>query len=491
MAWLNPANTAGQFIWVADDTGELVEHAPQHDWLLRAPDTDVVPRVVRDAIASAIARGHPHAPQTVERQVLAHELEHVGERHWLDADNTPAEMELAARRAGQQQLTFGEREKRANIRIELAQYLDRVVCPATSDAKVLGMPERLRQARVDGVRMMRASDGKEVFLWEHKTGAPLLDPDDARQEASRLKRRLIPALMDQLRAGARVYPCTATWPDVAPGGLAHRVRFLLRKLAKVRKVRKDGKLRFPQIKGWFAVLESPLSWDRDWHCHLNVMLVCDAYLSVAEFRQWWSHIVQFANQGRPIVYNPALDTLQGKTAEQRIEAALRELIKYPVRTVAEKSAGGKRAVSLAKQIAASKRETDDGAAVNTDVDRTPPPMTEWTAAEWLEWWGAHQRFRRTRTNGCLYKLPKPEKESLCDFRAVSTVHFRKGRYWESSSLVRSILGDKSTTIDYRDAYRAACRRVVGPPDKAENLLATLDEDERAWRQIKNCFDTGL
>lgn len=475
MGWLNPANTAGQLIWVPD------EHVTQRDWVRRHDDGEPVPRLIRDAVAGSIARGHKHTPQTTERAVLEHEIRGVNSRHWLDADNTPEGLELAARRAGQQQLAFTERERRANIRIELAQYLERVVCPHTFDRKVLGMPERLRLARIDGVKMQREGDGKEVFLWEHKTGSPLLDPDDARQEGSRLKRRVIPVLMDHLRAGMRVYPATLTRPDVPAGKLEHYLPTLFRRLAAVRKVRRDGKLRFPMIKGWFAVQEAPLSWDRDWHPHLNVMLVCDGYLSVGDFQQWWSHIVQFANKGRPITYDPVRDALEGRTTEQRIEATLRELVKYPVRTVGEKSGGGKRAQSLAYQMAVSKGETLPPDA----VDRTPPPMTEWTAAEWLEWWNAHQRFRRTRTNGCLYKLPKPEKESLSDFRAVATVHFRKGRYWECSSLVRSILGDKSVTPDTRDVYRAACRRVIGPPDNVNALLATVDDDDRAWQTVKS------
>ena len=79
-----------------------------------------------------------------------------------------------------------------------------------------------------------------------------------------------------------------------------------------------------------------------------------------------------------------------------------ELVKYATQPVPTKSAE--------KRV----RRTSDA-----------PAMTEWPAEQWIEWWRAQQRFRRTRSYGCLYALdetrwddlplagPSPSRLDLC------------------------------------------------------------------------------
>jgi hypothetical protein len=334
-----------------------------------------------------------------------------------------------------------------NVRTELAQYLERVVCPAAYDESVWDLPMRLRGARLNGVHLVD-DHGKQSFMWERKAGLPLLCPDDARQEASRLKRRVMPRLLELVHQGWCVHYMVGTMDNAAPGKLASTMRRCQRRVRAITKMKRDGKPRFPAIKGWLATLEAPLGSAGTWNVHVNVLWVTDgSYLDWDDLKKAWGAWIRCERVGAR--------SKRGVCDEQELERSLRELIKYPVRTVAEKS----------------KRKPKNG-------ERPPaPPMVEWTADQWLEWWYAHKGFRRTRTGGVLFKLPKPEKaRQAC--RALGTVHWKGGRYRHSSGLLSSILGDKSTkdltAESVLTAYRALCRRVLAPPEGSERVL-------EAWR----------
>ncbi len=69
-----------------------------------------------------------------------------------------------------------------------------------------------------------------------------------------------------------------------------------------------------------------------------------------------------------------------------------------------------------------------GAALPVDTDSrpqgvshaAPPAMCDWSGQELLEWLQAFRGFRRTRTYKQLFRLPKPEPDSLAGYLWVGT-----------------------------------------------------------------------
>jgi hypothetical protein len=56
---------------------------------------------------------------------------------------------------------------------------------------------------------------------------------------------------------------------------------------------------------------------------------------------------------------------------------------------------------------------------------------------------AMRAFRRTRTYGCLYRLPKPKAEDLGQIVWLGSMWHEGGRYRVASALLNSIPEDKS------------------------------------------------
>ena len=83
-------------------------------------------------------------------------------------------------------------------------------------------------------------------------------------------------------------------------------------------------------------------------------------------------------------------------------------------------------------------------------------MIEWPARAWAEWWEAQQGFRRTRTYGRLYRIPKLDADKL-DLRDVQWLGkvFFDGDYYR----VDLILEDNSTTPNQLSPDNAV---IVGP-----------------------------
>lgn len=340
-------------------------------------------------------------------------------------------LERIAAAAAQLELELPPMDERARVRRAVAEYLERVVSPVAGSRSIAKLPERLRLARRSGRFYVRPEDGKTMIRWDDKAGLPLLCPDDAREESMRLQRRLVEEFASLYRRGRSLHTAVLTVPNSAPGDLRRGMRALWRRFSSLMRACKRKNRPFP-IVGALAVMESPLGGRRDWHPHLNVIFVCDGYLDYARLRARWFHNAHFAR-------------LQG--SEPKIRAALREIVKYSVRSVPEKS--------CAKAKAA-------------DADGRPPapPLIEWTAVEFLEWWHAHRKFRRTRTYGCLYGVDEPEREDMSGFVAVGAVRLCGGRYVMRAPLLESIPGDKSTTPDPVQRFNAWLR----PPPEAAWLL---------------------
>ena len=75
----------------------------------------------------------------------------------------------------------------------------------------------------------------------------------------------------------------------------------------------------------------------------------------------------------------------------------------------------------------------------------PPAMLDWPPGCFIEWWDAQQRFRHTRSYGCLFKTPKPECPGLEDVEWLGKIDWHNGRYQLSAAL-NLVPGDKSTKI---------------------------------------------
>jgi hypothetical protein len=146
-------------------------------------------------------------------------------------------------------------------------YLDKLIC-------------RMREARSSATVAVRVSDQKRLIRWDNKTGIARLDPDDAREEAARFSKRLMPRLLDLQRQGARLTYCCFTVPNVAPGELRSGCRRTLARLGGLLRRALAGE--FPQLGGQVlgaaAVLEAPLAARRAWNLPLNLLLVHKGFI---------------------------------------------------------------------------------------------------------------------------------------------------------------------------------------------------------------------
>jgi len=313
-------------------------------------------------------------------------------------------------------------QKRAQVRIDLADYLDQKIFNETHDYKYLKLAERLRDARQTGTWGTRPN-GDSVIIWDDKSELARLDPDEAREESQRLAERYVPALLEKAKAGAGMHYAVFTLPNAAPGQLAKTQKAIFRRYSNMLRKQLDKKKMFPEILGSIAVLEAPLAHDHGWNVHLNVVFFTRSKFEAGLYkkirRAWY--------------WNVELQAVTGDAGE--LARAFRELIKYPVRAVSEKSA--------AKAAAGRPR---------------PPPMVEWPAERFVEWLDAQHRFRRTRTYGELYgkKVPKPEPSTLEDVTWHGAVFCRPDHFFAQVPLIDLTPGHKLAT-EQRD------NRATGPP----------------------------
>jgi hypothetical protein len=377
--------------------------------------------------------------RAAERQ--AQELE-AQKQHWFETRWDDMQRVIAA--AAQMQLKLPKMNERAHARDRVAHYLETKVAPFMIRRSEHELAERLRECRQEYRRGITPT-GKNILRWDRKAGLPLLCPDDAREEAMRLSRRIVPHLMTQLENGCSAHYGVLTMPNASPGELRHAMKQLNKKFLSLIRSCKRKDRPFP-IVGAVAVMECPLGWRRDWHPHLNVIFVTDGFFDYGAFRERWH-------------WNCELKKLSGE--RDSIERSFRELIKYSCRAVPEKS----------EDHAAKMR-----IAWNGEEIPPAPSMIEWTPQEFLEWWRAHRGFRRSRTYRSLYGLAKPAKVDVSQVRWVAVgarEYAADGAFVERSPLLEFIPGDKSTAEDIRKSLKAAWSKLLGPPDHESVLRDAL------------------
>ncbi len=308
------------------------------------------------------------------------------------------------------------------IRRALAGALEERVLPLCNSKWVHQYIERLRAARWSGAVAYSVSKGKLIVYWDQKAGLSRLCPDDAREEAMRLQRRVLDPLEALQADGHALHYCVLTTRNAAPGELRAEMVRIGRRLRKLLKA-------FPEIKGALSVLEAPLGSARDWNVHLNVIFVVKGYFDYEKLRRWWHWNLDV----RKLPHGPGV-----------VRGALCELIKYAVAATVAKSA--------------EKAAEGGGGAAGTR--EPPPPMLDWTGQELLEWLRAMRGYRRTRTYGCLFRLKKPKAEDPGQLLWLGRIDHDGVRYKASLSLLDSIPEDKSLGTSPRNRLEALFRQLA-------------------------------
>jgi hypothetical protein len=322
-------------------------------------------------------------------------------------------------------------EKHRAVEWLTARYLQAVVAPWCADhrpeleGRMRELAHALHECRQAGP--FGVADGGIVVAWESKCGHKKLCPDEARQESLRLEERYSDLIAEHARRGGRVYKAWFTLPNYPPGRLSEGMRHILKRF-RDRFVRSR---RF-QVEGALVILEAPLSSARDWNVHLNVVLLTRGWLSYKQLRAAWGANVEIRQHSD---FRP-----------KGLHALFSEMVKYATRSVPEKS---------------------------LDEKHTAPPLVSWTPAEFIEWFEAHHPFRRTRTYGSLFRVPKPEPRAPKPVAWLGRLELEAGAYrveWRASnygdllaSLAHASRADLDLIRGYNSTVRSSQNGMRGPP----------------------------
>lgn len=334
-----------------------------------------------------------------------------------------------------------DREARRYAGNELADYVREKVLPIVDDmdtaAGLANWCTCERCCRVNGV-VGAMPDGELVTMWDFKCGKSRLCPDEAREEMMRLASHYAPQI-STFAAGhdCRVYYIVHTFPHAEPGRLAHHLSYLPQRFVENildgkrpctdgdRKAlgyssRKKTVHRFrpgfdaPEcftndaagkrhykgagIHGALVVAECPLSKAGHWNAHLNVLLLVKGKFDYKEYRDAWQDGADYINT--------EIRELNARDPYE-LACAIREVIKYAAAHVGTKSA----------------EKAGQGAKA--------PPMTAWAPELWLEWYRAHQGYRRARAYGCLYNAPdEAPEQDLTGVAWLGRIELQDdGAYW--------------------------------------------------------------
>ena len=382
----------------------------------------------------------------------------------------PVDPQTLLQAFNQLELQLPKMNERAYARERVADYVEQTILPTVCDEKLEKIPGRLREARRDFTYGIRPDDGRTIIRWDQKAALPLLCPDDAREEAMRLQRRVVPELLRQVQGGARLHYFVLTMPNKQPGDLREGMLEMYKRFRALLRLRRNGHAKFPQITGALCVMEAPLSAWRTWNPHLNVIFVCKGYLDYKELRQAW---------GYNLYAEPIADD------RESIERSLRELIKYALKTIPEKLAdqcqiknGSADGCLLQPTLSPSDFQLipPDDSAVQAETP-SAPAMLQYSPSEWLEWWRAHQKFRRTRAYGVLFGLKVEELEGDDEEEAVpflDTFHHVASGHWTGDFfmvqrphiLLNLITDDKSTKKNHAEQEYYQGLGADGPPTGA-------------------------
>lgn len=301
-----------------------------------------------------------------------------------------------------------EMQQRARVREAIAMKLQHDVAPWVrkergwlAGAEYLTLGQRLLDARqfgaygLDSTNAYFFDDDSPEFMWTNRAGLVKLCPDDARWEGRRVGRLYGERLKMLDRMGYVLRYAVFTLPNFPQWHLAsglHAIKklfykrlFYARADGTIARTWRDKKRLFPNLVGALCTIEAPLSgrYEADptnaWHVHLNVLMVFKpdpeqpyGRPDYKSLRDAWGAHVHFS------------EIPQGDA--NATKAALKELVKYPLRAISEKSAEDRKP-----------KYDHDG-----NLLPPAPPMIEWHPACVDEWWQAHKRFRRTWSCGQLY-----------------------------------------------------------------------------------------
>lgn len=320
--------------------------------------------------------------------------------------------------------------ERCRTRHALARYLRDVVAPSAElqleRTEYRELADKLEHARPWGLWGVDFMSETLVVEWTQRAGLVKLCPDDARDNAMRAAACYGERLESLQAEGCEIRFAVFTLPNFPRWHLGSGMDAIFNQFRdRILYARADGRIArriddrkrmFPSLVGAVATLEAPLSRHGDWNVHLNVLLVFRSRPDYKALREAWGANVEFRT----------VPTGAGA-------AALRELVKYPLKAISLKS--------------------DEKARQGSSA----PPVIEWPADAFDEWWRAHKGFRRMRNWGVLYHshLPKdpPRSRESVDWigRVKVTPAGFDASYPQRASFDRVdlILGNKSAPIASR------------------------------------------
>lgn len=290
----------------------------------------------------------------------------------------------------------------ARVRKAVADYLEHTVFPYDRNPEYLRLAFKLRDARPMafwGVDPFDDADTPAV-QWTNRAGLVKLCPDDAREDQQRATNLYADRLTELGDDGNLIRFAVFTMPNAAQWHLAACIDAAFRRFRnEIVYGRTDGRVarrigdparRFPNLLGAWACLETPLSarhaWDRPnaWNVHLNVLCV---FRPDERNPKGWPDYAKFAEAWGARIHWQEVQAGSGDATR----AAIRELIKYPLKAVSLKT-------------------LEKASSGNTRA----PPMIEWPPEYFVEWWRAHKGLRRLRAWGTLYAngWPRPPPRNL-------------------------------------------------------------------------------
>lgn len=281
-------------------------------------------------------------------------------------------------------------QKRRETESILANYLHVVANDGAAGGLSLNrLADCLSTCRCTGVFGMR-EDGKPVVIWDRKCESNLLCPDEINEERLRIEARYLPALLAHQKNGLRIYKAVLTWPNAPRGELRSERKKMYAKFSRLLKQVRGGGRVFSEIVGAQVVDEVPLSRRQDWNLHLNVLFVVNGFLSFDKLKKFWGY--QLDIQSPQEMRELARERLKRRQAdaeptdEQILRFAFSEILKYPAKMVAKLS------------------------TLQDPKHTHAPALNEWPAWAFCEWYEAHQRHRRMRSYGVLFRLGAPPED---------------------------------------------------------------------------------
>jgi hypothetical protein len=296
---------------------------------------------------------------------------------------------------------YAERRKQEQ---QVSEYLQTKVWPLGVCLDAYSIADKMHHCRRHGVVGVRESSKDHVIAWDSKCGYSKLCPDESRTEGLRLAESYIPALdyfLDRSHHHS-VQFWVLTIPNVPAGELHAAKRTLFMEFIKLYKKNRST------VKGVLVVQEDPLAIDGDmWNVHLNAVVLLSGYIDWATVREQWGYNIAFYSESQMVEKTIAKLERKGidagaMTKRTVLQAAFAELAKYTT-----KLTGGREHETFSNHL------------------KKAPPLVEWPALRFVEWWAANKGFRRTRSYGILYDPYKYRWR--CSRRRLRELYLRRAK----------------------------------------------------------------